>query len=281
MKIREILNKTDFLMSAEVFPPKRSGELENIIRTLRQLKSEVRPDYVSVTYGANGKGATTTTDAASVALDAFDLETVAHMTAVNMTKERLDEMLASLEHKGIESILTLRGDVRDDSKFYDFHHANELARYIKETHPHFLLMGAMYVEGHPESKNIQEDLDVLAMKIDSGIEHFITQMFFDNAYYYDFMDRAQQRGLHFSVEAGIMPITNVKQLGRSVSLSGASLPADFARLVAGYEDDMFDAGCDYAIKQIEDLRAHGAKGVHLYTMNSVRTAARIFDAIRK
>lgn len=281
MSIREILDKDAFVMSAEVFPPKKSGELENIIRTLRHLKEEVKPDYVSVTYGANGKGATTTTDAASVAIDAFDFSTVAHMTAVNMTKERLDEMLASLHHKGVESILALRGDIRDDSHFYDFRHANELAAYIKSTYPEFLLMGAVYTEGHPESKNLEEDLDVLALKIDSGIEHFITQMFFDNTYYYDFMDKAAARGLKFSVEAGIMPITNVKQLGRSVSLSGATLPAAFQHMAAQYEDDMFEAGCDYAIRQIEDLRSHGVKGVHLYTMNSVRTAARIFEAIRK
>ena len=281
MNIRDVLVQKDFLMSAEVFPPKKSGELENIIRTLRHLKEEVNPDYVSVTYGANGKGATTTTDAASVAIDAFDIETVAHMTAVNMTKERLDEMLLSFEHKGIQSILALRGDVRDDSRFYDFQHANELAAYIKSTHPHFLLMGAMYVEGHPESHSIEDDLDVVAKKLDSGIEHFVTQMFFDNAYFYDFMDKLQRRGLNVSVEAGIMPITNVKQLGRSVSLSGATLPQAFRDLVANYTDDMFEAGTDYAIRQIEDLRAHGVKGVHLYTMNSVKTAATIFGAIRK
>ena len=281
MNIRDVLKKSEFLMSAEVFPPKKSGELENIIRTLRHLKEEVKPDYVSVTYGANGKGATTTADAASVAKDAFDIETVAHMTAVNMTKERLDEMLQSLQHKGIGSILALRGDIRDDSLFYDFRHANELAAYIKQTHPDFLLMGAMYVEGHPESKSIEEDLDVVAKKLDSGIEHFVTQMFFDNAYYYDFMDRLARRGLKVSVEAGIMPITNVKQLGRSVSLSGATLPKAFVNMVAKYTDDMFDAGTAYAIAQIEDLRAHGAKGVHLYTMNSVKTAVTIFDAIRK
>lgn len=280
MNIREILSQSNFLMSAEVFPPKKSGELENIIRTLRQLKQEVHPDYISVTYGANGKGATTTADAASVAIDAFDLITVAHMTAVNMTRERLDELLQSLSHKGVQSILTLRGDIRDDSVFYDFRHANELAAYIKSTHPEFLLMGALYVEGHPESRNIEEDLDVLAMKIDSGIEHFVTQMFFDNRYYYDFMERAAKRNLHFSVEAGIMPVTNVKQLGRSITLSGATIPQAFAQLAAQYTDDMFDAGCQYAIDQIRDLRAHGVAGVHLYTMNSVRTAKRIFEAIR-
>lgn len=281
MHIRDIVGKQVFLMSAEVFPPKRSGELENIIRTLRHLKEEVKPDYVSVTYGANGKGATTTTDAASVAMDAFDIQTVAHMTAVNMTKERLDEMLCSLSHKGIESILVLRGDIRDDSRFYDFRHANELAAYIKKTYPQFYLMGAMYVEGHPESKNIEEDLDVVAKKMDSGIEHFVTQMFFDNRYYYDFMDKAAKRGLTLSVEAGIMPITNVKQLGRSISLSGATIPPALQRLVDAHQDDMFEDGVAYAIEQIEDLKANGAKGVHLYTMNSVKTAAAIFDAIRK
>jgi len=268
-------------MSAEVFPPKRSGELENIIRTLRRLKEDVAPDYVSVTYGANGKGATTTSDAASVAIDAFDIETVAHITAVNLTRDKLDETLQSLQHKGVGSLLVLRGDVRDDSRFYDFWHADELAAYIKAHYPRFLLMGALYVEGHPESRDIEQDLDVLAQKIDCGIEHFVTQMFFDNAYYYDFMDRAARRGLHFSVEAGIMPVTNVKQLGRSISLSGATIPDDFAKLTAQYEDDMFDAGCDYAIRQILDLRQNGAKGVHLYTMNNVATAKRIFEAVRK
>ena len=281
MNMRDILAADRFLMSAEVFPPKRTGEFESIIRTLRKLKEEVKPDYISVTYGANGKGAETTADAASVAIDAFDFETVAHMTAVNMTREKLDELLDIFLRKGVDSILTLRGDVREDSRFYDFAHANELAAYIKNKYPQFCLLGACYVEGHPESKNIQEDLDVIQKKLDSGIEHFITQMFFDNRYFYDFMDKALARGMKFSVEAGIMPITNAKQIGRSINMSGATLPAAFEKLVTDDPDLMFERGTAYAIDQIKDLRKNGVKGVHLYTMNSVKTAATIFDALRK
>lgn len=281
MNIREILSEDKFILSAEVFPPKRTGEFENIIRTLRQLKEKVAPDYISVTYGANGKGAETTADAASVAIDAFDFETIAHMTAVNMTEEKLEGLVDIFHKKGVDGILTLRGDVRDDSVFYNFKHANELAAYLKKRHPEFFLMGACYVEGHPESKSIDEDLDVIQMKLDAGIEHFITQMFFDNSYYYEFMDKALARGMKFSVEAGIMPITNAKQLGRSINLSGATLPKAFTDIVTDDADKMFEAGTDYAIKQIEDLRRNGVKGVHLYTMNSVNTAEKIFSALRK
>jgi len=281
MRIRDILNSDDFILSAEVFPPKRTGEFESIIRTLRSLKEQVSPDYVSVTYGANGKGAETTADAASVAIDAFDFETVAHMTAVNMTKEKLEGLVEIFKRKGVDSILTLRGDVRDDSVFYDFSHANELAAYLKKNHPDFFLMGACYVEGHPESKNIQEDLDVLQMKLDSGIEHFITQMFFDNRYFYDFLDKALARNMKFSLEAGIMPITNAKQIGRSINMSGATLPESFNKLISDDPDVMFERGTDFAIEQIKDLKANGVKGVHLYTMNSIKTAAKIFSALRK
>lgn len=281
MRIRDILSQDRFIMSAEVFPPKKSGEFESIIRTLRKLKEEVSPDYISVTYGANGKGALTTADAASVAIDAFDFETVAHVTSVNMTKEKLEEMIEMFRHKGVDSILTLRGDIRDDSVFYDFSHANELAAYIKKNYPEFFLMGACYVEGHPESKSISEDLDVIQKKLDSGIEHFITQMFFDNRYYYDFMDKVLARGMNISVEAGIMPITNSKQIGRSINMSGATLPDSFKEIVSDDPDVMFERGTDYAIEQILDLRKNGVKGVHLYTMNNVRTSAKIFDALRK
>ena len=281
MKIREILAQDRFILSAEVFPPKRTGEFENIIRTLRKLKTQVDPDYISVTYGANGKGAETTADAASVAIDAFDFETIAHMTAVNMTYEKLEGLIEILRKKGVDGILTLRGDVRDDSVFYNFNHADQLAAYIKKNYPEFFLMGACYVEGHPESKNIREDLDVIQKKLDAGIEHFITQMFFDNNYFYDFMDKAEARGMKFSVEAGIMPIVNAKQIGRSINLSGATLPESFMKIVTDDADAMFEAGTDYAIRQIEDLKANGVKGVHLYTMNNVATAEKIFTALRK
>ena len=151
MNMRDILTADRFLLSAEVFPPKRTGEFESIIRTLRKLKEEVKPDYISVTYGANGKGAETTADAASVAIDAFDFETVAHITAVNMTREKLDGLLDIFLRKGVDSILTLRGDVREDSRFYDFAHANELAAYIKTKRMQALTLQALLSAERPQA----------------------------------------------------------------------------------------------------------------------------------
>lgn len=278
MYIKDMFSTKKVVMSAEVFPPKKNGMLEGVIRALREIKT-LSPDYVSITYGANGSGGMTTADVASVAIDAFDMTAVAHMTAVNMTKELLEERLQMLKRKGVKSILTLRGDIAADSCFYDFRHASDLAQYISTNYPEFELLGACYTEGHQEAKSLDEDIKMVKLKTECGISHLITQLFFDNATFYDFMEKKERAGIKATVSAGIMPITNSSQVERIVSMCGVQIPSAFSKMCANYQgEDLYKAGIDYAIGQIRDLIDNGVRGIHLYTMNKGDVAKRVFEA---
>lgn len=276
MIVSDIFRAKRFVMSAEVFPPKRNGMLEGVIRALKDIKG-LSPDFVSITYGANGNGGDTTADVASVAIDAFEMTTVAHMTAVNMTVAKLEEKLEQLARKGVENILTLRGDIAPDSAFYDFRYASDLAAYIKGRYPQFHLIGARYPEGHYQAPSLEADVDNLRRKIDAGVEHLITQLFFDNSCFYRFRELLARKGIDTPVSAGIMPITNALQVSRTVAMSGAHIPPDFAKVIANNDGpQLYRAGIDYAVEQIRDLHANGVRGVHLYTMNKGEIAQEVF-----
>ncbi|HKL94287.1 MAG TPA: methylenetetrahydrofolate reductase [Clostridia bacterium] len=282
MKTKDIFATKKFVMSAEVFPPKKSGTIEGVVRALRDIQ-KANPDFVSITYGAGGSGAETTADVASIAIDAFGLNTVAHMTAVNMTRTKLIEQLEILDRKGIDNILVLRGDIAENSKFIDFHHANELAQFVKAVAPSFNLIGACYPEKHPESKTIEEDIDNLKLKVDSGVSHLITQMFFDNNKFYDFVDKALAKGITVPIDAGIMPIVNSNQVPKMVYLSNAQIPSKLTKMIDDNinSPDFYNLGMDYACEQIDDLIKHGCRGVHIYTMNRGDIALKIFDRFRE
>ncbi|MDD4840164.1 MAG: methylenetetrahydrofolate reductase [Clostridia bacterium] len=281
MKTGELFLEKKFIMSAEVFPPKKSGTIEGVVRALRDIQ-KVEPDFVSITYGAGGEGAETTADVASIAIDAFGMNAVAHMTAINMTRGKLAEQLEILKRKGIDNILVLRGDISENSKFLDFHHANELASFIKSIAPDFNLIGACYPEKHPEARTLEEDIDTLKLKIDSGITHLISQLFFDNNKFYDFVEKARAKGVTVPIEAGIMPIVNSNQVVRMVDLSGAEVPAKLRKMVDDNINtpNFYEQGIEYASEQIEDLIKCGCRGVHLYTMNKGDVALKIFDRFK-
>ena len=278
MKISELLKNNRMTFSAEVFPPKKTGNMEVVIRTLKEIK-KLDPDFVSITYGAGGMGGETTADVASVAIDAFDLNTVAHFTAVNMTVEKLEEHIKILKNKNVENILVLRGDISEDSKFYDFKHASDLALYIKNNHGDFNLVGACYPEGHNESASLKDDLINIKKKIDCGVEQLITQLFFSNDTFYKFIDESLTMGIDVPILAGIMPIVSDNQINRIVKMCGVEIPSAFAKIVANNSgEDLYKAGIDYAIGQIDDLIKHGVSGIHLYTMNKGDVARQIFQA---
>lgn len=262
-------------MSAEVFPPKKSGAIEGVVRALRDIE-KVAPDYVSITYGAGGEGAQTTADVASIAIDAFGLNAVAHMTAINMTRAKLLDQLDTLRRKGIDNILVLRGDISQSSRFLDFHHANELAAFIRSVDPSFNLIGACYPERHPEARTLEEDVENLKQKIDSGVCHLITQLFFDNTKFYRFLDMLSARGISVPVCAGIMPILNAAQLAKTTELSNAVIPEKLRRIVESNPLDCYARGLDFAAEQIDDLIKNGVRGIHLYTMNKGAVALDIF-----
>lgn len=285
MKIKDIYeqgkreNKT--ILSFEVFPPKKTSGIETVYKTLDELTG-LKPSYISVTYGAGGTTANNTALIASKIKNELGVEALVHLTCVNNDKESLDKELAVLKENNIENILALRGDIVPDVEpKKDFLHASDMCKYIKEKGG-FELAGACYPEMHMEAESLVEDIRNLKIKVENGAEHLISQLFFDNSAFYNFMDMARCAGIDVPVAAGIMPVTNANQIQRMVSMCGASLPAKFSKIMQRYEnnqDALRDAGIAYAVEQIVDLIANGVEGIHLYTMNNPYIARKITEAI--
>ncbi len=189
-----------------------------------------------------------------------------------------------LESVGVRDVLALRGDrspSRPESP--DFKHASDLTSFIKWKKPEFSVHGACYPEGHPEADSLLHDVENLRIKQAAGAEHLLTQLFFDNMHFYRFLNLARRAGITLPVSAGVMPIVKRSQIERTVSLSSASLPSEFTRMISRYQDDpasLYDAGIDYAVRQLRDLIEGGADGIHLYAMNDAAVAAKVYDGIR-
>lgn len=272
-------------LSFEVFPPKKDEEFENVYQILREM-SQLNPDFISCTYGAGGSRAGKTIEITSFIRNKLQIDAIAHITCVGFTREDLERNCTALEAAGVKRVLALRGDrpqTMTDEQFNnrEFHYAADLVRYLKE-HTALDIAGACYPEKHFEAPSLEEDLRHLKEKVDAGVTSLISQMFFDNQYFYRFLDKARALGIDIPVHAGIMPITTAKQLGTTVSLSGSSVPKELADLIATYGDnkeDMRKAGIDYAVRQIRDLKEHGVDGIHLYSMNKVKTTAEICSMI--
>ncbi|MBR4225009.1 MAG: methylenetetrahydrofolate reductase, partial [Oscillospiraceae bacterium] len=230
-----------------------------------------------------GKNGCKTIQIASDIQDKYGVESVAHMPCIDLTKEQATQILDSMREHGIENVLALRGDRRDDAVLSeDFRHASDLIRFIKDRYD-FNIIAACYPEVHPESTGAIDDLKWLKYKVDCGADHLITQLFLDNSYFCDFREKARIAGIDVPIEAGIMPVTNKRQIERMVKLCGVELPKKFVRVLEKYEHNetaLRDAGIAYAIDQITDLIAEGVDGIHLYTMNNAYIAHRIYDAVQ-
>ena len=274
------------ILSLEVFPPKKDDEFESAYEVLNQM-AELKPAFISVTYGAGGSRSKKTIDIASYIQNTLHIPALAHMTCVGSRKEDLLEVYEGLKAANVTKVLALRGDrPRDmtDEQYEsrDFAHASDMIAFLKE-HTDLQITGACYPEKHPESFSLEADLQYLKKKQDAGAEFLISQMFFDNDDFYVFRDRAIQKGITLPIHAGIMPITSAKQIGTTISLSGSSVPKALSDIIAKYGDspeDMKKAGIDYCIRQILDLKQIGVDGIHLYSMNRPKTTAEIFAAIR-
>lgn len=281
MKTAELFeHKTVF--SLEVFPPKPDTDESVIYDTLNEL-SGISPDFISVTYGAGGgQNGCKTIQIASDIKERYGVESVAHLPCIDLTKAQAVEILDSLQAHGIENVLALRGDRRGDLPATgDFRHASDLISFIKERYD-FNIIAACYPEVHPESVSAVDDLKWLRHKVDCGVDHLITQLFLDNKYFMDFSEKARIAGVDIPIEAGIMPVTNKRQIERMVKLCGVQLPKKFVRVLEKYEHNetaLRDAGIAYAIDQITDLIAEGVDGIHLYTMNNPYVAQKIFSAV--
>ena len=283
MQIASLFRQNRAVLSLEVFPPKKTSSIDTIYKTLDNLK-DVQPDFISVTYGAGGNaGDTSTADIASDILNKYGILPLAHLTCVNYMKEEIGHILDSLREKGIKNILALRGDMNPDvPPKKEFTYASELVGYIKAKGG-FYISGACYPEGHVDAKDIDSDIENLKLKVDAGAQHLISQLFFDNSHFYNFMDKARSAGITVPIQAGIMPIINKSQIERMVTLCGASLPSKFTKMMQRFEhspEAIKEAGIAYAVDQIVDLVSQGVDGVHLYTMNNPYVARRINESIK-
>ena len=268
-------------LSFEVFPPKKDEEFENVYLLLQQL-ADLHPDFISCTYGAGGSRAGKTIEITSYIQQQLHIDAIAHITCVGFTKEDLRRNCDALKEAGVNHVLALRGDrpqSMTDEQYNnrEFHYAADLVHHLKE-HTDLQISGACYPEKHFEAPSMESDLQHLKEKVDAGVSSLVSQMFFDNAFFYRFLDKVHGMGIHVPIHAGIMPITTARQLGTTVSLSGSSVPKALADIIATYgenKEDMRKAGIDYAVRQIRDLKEHGVDGIHIYSMNKVKTTAEI------
>ena len=282
MQIRDIFNKKKFLFSFEIFPPKATSSINTIYKTLESL-SDLRPDFISVTYGAGGGSLQNKTkELTSLVKNKYGIEAVAHLTCIRSTKEEIRKILDDLKAEGIENILALRGDIQIDEEVKgDFKYASDLTKFIKEN-GNFDIVGTCYPEGHIDSKILEEDVKNLRYKIDAGATHLITQLFYDNNDFYKFLDLTKKYNINVPIEAGIMPLTNKKQIERIATLSGSKIPEKYNKIMNKFEHDteaLMDAGIAYATEQIIDLIANDVDGIHLYTMNNPYVARKTHDSI--
>ncbi len=280
MKIKELF-KEKTVYSFEVFPPKKTSSVDVIYNTLEELK-DLRPDFISVTFSAGGSGNGQFACDIASKIKEYGITPMIHLPCINYSKEEINATLDEIKKRGIDNILALRGDRNPDIEpKNEFAHASDLVEYIK-SQGDFDIAGACYPECHPEADTMVDDMMNLRKKVDSGVDHLISQLFFDNESFYEFREKAQIAGINVPIEAGIMPVVNKKQIERMVTTCGASLPKKFVRIMTRYENDpeaLRDAGIAYAVNQIVDLAANDVDGIHLYTMNNAYVARKITEAV--
>ena len=281
MNIRELFDNKKCVLSFEVFPPKKVSSIDAVYEVLDNL-CKLKPDYMSVTYSAGGSdNCLETLRMCSIIKERHNVEPLMHLTCVGTRTSEIESILKDLKNKKINNILALRGDKRDDA-VYELKYASELVKIINNTGG-FNVVGACYPEGHIECENMDMDIENLKQKVDLGVTHLNTQMFFDNDDFYKFMEKIRKAGIKVPVQAGIMPIVRQNQIDRIVTLAGVKIPSRLSRLIAKYSDNpeaLYDAGVAYATEQISDLIAGGTQGIHLYVMNKYDVAKRITDNVR-
>ena len=296
MRIAERLLMPSPCFSFEFFPPKTTAGHDNLMTTLRELR-ELEPDFVSVTYGAGGSTQHVTTDLVTRIKSETGIEAMAHLTCVGHAQNELDGVLTRLSDAGVENVLALRGDspaqpgVLGPVPFVPaaggFRYGSELVSHIRSGQKsgrwRFCLGGACYPEGHIECAQRDDDLRHLATKVEAGTEFLITQLFFDNAFYFDFLQRAQAMRIRVPIVPGIMPITSFEQVERFTRLCGATIPMRLRLQLERYQHDpqaVLQLGVAHATVQCLELLQRGAPGVHFYTLNRSHATRMILSALR-
>ena len=281
MKLTELFNQKKPMLSFEVFPPKNNEAYENVKDSIEKI-ALLKPSYMSVTYGAGGGTSVFTSQIAANVQKNFGVSSLAHLTCISSDKETVHSQLEILKQNGVENILALRGDIKKDEAFEknrEFKYASDLIKEIK-SFGDFCIGGACYPEGHTESETQTEDIGHLKEKVDFGCDFLTTQMFFDNNILYNFLYKIREAGITVPIVAGIMPVTNSKQIKRICELSGTALPRRFTAIVDRFGSDeksMTQAGIAYATDQIIDLYANGVNAVHVYSMNKPYVAEKILE----
>ncbi|MGI8550816.1 MAG: methylenetetrahydrofolate reductase [NAD(P)H] [Dehalococcoidia bacterium] len=285
MRIGDFLKTGTPSFSFEFFPPKTDEELLTLEQTVAALRP-LAPNFVSVTYGAGGSTRSRTLELASRIKNDTGIEAMAHLTCVGHSREELREILLRLQEAGVENIMALRGDPPAGQEGFQtasdgLSHGTDLIGFIGEQGFDFCVGGAAYPEGHIESGDARDDLAYLAQKVESGACFFITQIFFDNAFYFDFTERARRAGIRAPIIAGIMPITNADQIRRFTQRCGATIPARLSNALDRCQTarEVRELGVSWAVQQCQDLLERGAPGIHFYTLNRSLATRRIMQAI--
>lgn len=289
MKISELFNKSAEsgkkpLISFEMFPPKKAEAFENVGEIISGL-CELNPGFISVTCGAGGgSNRNKTIELAAKIKNEFRIESMAHMTCITLNNDTVIKETEAVCEAGVDNILALRGDIPKENFDIDsvtYHYAYELIEKIKSCSDLCVAAGA-YPEGHIECDNFDESISHLKVKEDAGAEFFVSQLFFDNSYYYNLCDRAVKAGIKAPITPGIMPMMSKSQISNMIFMCGASLPSDMIKILYKYENDsesLLKAGIEYAGRQIADLVKSGAAGVHIYSMNKPQIAAELVKYI--
>ncbi|MGZ6225947.1 MAG: methylenetetrahydrofolate reductase [NAD(P)H] [Syntrophales bacterium] len=281
MKINNLFSQEGFILSFEVFPPKREGNLESLYVTITELE-ELKPDFISVTYGAGGGTREKTIEISSKVKNGFNLEVLAHLTCVQSTKDDIAGILELLKGVNVENILALRGDPPEGTERFiktegGFEHANELVQFIK-TRDDFSVGVAGYPEGHIEAPSLKADMINLKRKVDAGADFIITQLFFNNDAFYNFRDQTMALGIHVPILPGIFPVLNYNQITRIASLAGVRIPPKLHEKVENNKDkpqEVEKYGIEHAIIQVDDLIKNEIAGLHLYCMNKSHPVKKI------
>lgn len=283
MRLREFFQTDRHVLSLEVFPPVRDGNVDELFSTIDEL-AILDPDYISVTYGAGGTSRDMTVEIASHIKNVDTIEVMAHLTCVQSTRDDIAHVLREFASHNVENILALRGDPPSGEEHFTqteggFAYANELVEFIHQTGD-FSVGVAGYPECHTEAPDLDTDIANLKRKVDAGAECIVTQLFFDNEDFYRFRDKAVGGGITVPILPGIFPVTRYQQIAKIASLCGARIPEDFhGKILAAYEagSDISPFGIDYAIRQSTDLLANDVPGLHFYSMNK---SAHVIDVIR-
>lgn len=281
--IKDIYKSKKTVFSLEVFPPKTDDDVKLIFNALDEFK-KLNLDFISITYGAGGGTSKRTLEIAAYVQNQCNIQALAHLTCVALDENTLNRYLEDLKKNNINNVLALRGDRpkdMSDDTFYSrrYKYASELVSVIRQN-TSTCIGGACYPEVHPEAQDQEKDLYYLKQKVEAGAEFLITQLFFDNAKFYNFYDKVRAKGIEIPISAGIMPITSINQVKTIVGLSGANIPASLKGMLEKYEnnpDDFKKAGLEFATNQITNLLDFGVQGIHLYTLNKVDISNAIFE----